>query len=126
MLRAVRGDAARVLGRAQVAHAQALPVEPADAAGAVAPGDSGAEGEFVLGVLVGAGLVDFRPDPGDSIAHRAGVGIFCVEQFDELLRRGEIGHVTTRRIVNAGNAGLGTARAGQRRPGTAIFRPPNG
>ncbi len=78
---------------AQVAHHQAAPVQPADAAGGVAPGEPGAVGEFGGGVLVGAGAVDLvehGADPGGGVA---GAGLLAVELPDELGRLPWVGEV---------------------------------
>src|SRR5207302_3703576 len=82
---AVIGDVVGVADRTQVAHFETVPVQPADAARAVAPGDARAVGQFAGGVLVGAGGADLRADPGDPLARGPGVGVLGVVVLDELL-----------------------------------------
>ncbi len=96
----VLGALGRDIGRAmhvpQVADLQAAPVQAADAAGAVAPGHPGAEGELEGGVAVGAGGADLGPYLGEPRTDRPGGGVFGVVQPQEVFRFGEIDHLTGR------------------------------
>jgi hypothetical protein len=78
-------DGGGVAHGSQVADLEAAPVQAADAAGVVAPGNSGAEGEFFGGVPVGAGEVDLAHHGGDAGADSVGSGILGGEEFEELL-----------------------------------------
>jgi hypothetical protein len=82
-----------LLGRddvATVAHPQASPVEPADAATAVAPGNPGPEGQLGGGVDVGAVPFDLGPDLLDPWPDRPRPGVLSFVESQELLRRGGI------------------------------------
>ncbi len=97
-----------VRGRADfaaVAHAQAVPVEPADAARAVPPGNAGAELQLGAGVPVGACGLDVEPHFGEPRIRRAS-GVLGVEQPDEALGAGQ-------QLVERSEGGLVLARPWQ-------------
>jgi len=75
---------------AAVAHPQAAPVEPADAAAAVAPGGPGPEGQLGFGVGVGPVPLDLGPDLLDPRPDRPRPRVLGVEQAKELLGRGRV------------------------------------
>ena len=62
VVEAAGGDALGVGDVAEVAHGQAAPVELADAARVVTPGETRADGQLLRGVHVGAGLGDLLDD----------------------------------------------------------------
>jgi hypothetical protein len=90
VLDALPGDLGRLADRPQVPDLHAAPVEPADAARAVAPGDPRAERELRAGVLVGAGEADLRAHPLDAPRGTPGLGVLGVEPRDELDRLGGV------------------------------------
>lgn len=75
---------------AAVAHLQAAPVEPADAATAVAPGNPGAEGQLGGGVGVGAVPLDLGAHLLNPRANRRGSRVLGLEQGQELLSCGRV------------------------------------
>jgi hypothetical protein len=75
---------------AAVPHPQAAPVEPADAAAAVAPGNTGAEGQLAGRVGVGAVPLDLRAYLRDPRANRRRGRVLRLVEGQELLSRGRV------------------------------------
>ncbi len=83
-------DLVRLLHHAQIPDDEASPVQAADASAGVAPGDPGAEHQLGMGVLVGAGLLDFGPyllQAGLEVDVLLGLGVV---QPNELLGLGDV------------------------------------
>ena len=70
---------------AQVAHDEAAPVEPADAAARVAPRDPAAEDQFGVRVGVGARLGDLVGDPREAFPDVASLWVLPVVLVEEIL-----------------------------------------
>ena len=108
MLEALVADALGVADVAAVAHVQPAPVELADAAGVVVPGELGADGQLVGRVRVGAGGLDLGDDLGDA---RAGTR-----------RRPSRCRPCTARRTRAPRAGWGRPARGAGRTGASLAR----
>jgi hypothetical protein len=106
MVEAVPGDLGGVGDGPQIAHLQAVPVQPSDAAGVVAPGDPGAEGQLLGRMPVGPGQVDLAHHRDDPLPEVPGLRVLGVEEFEELLGFGAHGFV-----VGAARASFATGPA---------------
>src|SRR6266540_4106798 len=85
---ALAGDLVGAAHPAAVAHPQAAPVQPADAAAAVAPGHARAMDQLPGRVPVGPEALDVGPHLAQPDLHRSGLRVLLVEQADEPLRLG--------------------------------------
>ncbi len=91
MLEAGPGDPVGRGDVPQVAHHEAAPVEPADAAGRVAPRDTGAERQLLRGVRVRARPVDLGEHLADPALRVTRPRLLLVELPDEALRLPPVG-----------------------------------
>ncbi|GAA3245944.1 hypothetical protein GCM10010469_01460 [Streptomyces labedae] len=90
-------------GAAAVQDTQALPVQAADAAAGVAPGDAGAEDQLVRGVGVSAAVVDVGADLLQARRQRHWlVGMFSVVKAHELFGLVPVGRRVCRRRAGCG------------------------